>query len=233
MICGDTPTHGWLCGLFDGSVGQWVGSGQMTNLIKLELINIIWFSLKIYNLSRHPHLWVDGCINGWAHVKPLKSNKSWPNQHNSIMDILDILLDILLKPPQPFIGLFFSHVCVCSQEGVPCNHNPWCIEPHHPKGMWSHCTGTPLPPPKSHKHGPHCTGTLQLWLQNPRIWDLTVQGSPLGPTPLDIFKLDQLGPPNTGTPGSDIWWSILETCSNLFIWGPFDADIWWLLMYYS
>ena len=24
------------------------------------------------------------------------------------MDILDILLDILLKPPQPFIGLFFS-----------------------------------------------------------------------------------------------------------------------------
>ena len=27
------------------------------------------------------------------------------------MDILDILLDILLKPPQPFIGLFlFGHV---------------------------------------------------------------------------------------------------------------------------
>ena len=25
------------------------------------------------------------------------------------MDILDILLDILLKPPQPFIGLFFYH----------------------------------------------------------------------------------------------------------------------------
>ena len=24
------------------------------------------------------------------------------------MDILDILLDILLKPPQPFIGLFFT-----------------------------------------------------------------------------------------------------------------------------
>ena len=24
------------------------------------------------------------------------------------MDILDILLDILLKPPQPFIGLFFN-----------------------------------------------------------------------------------------------------------------------------
>ena len=57
-------------------MGQKVGSGQMTNLIKLELINIIVFSLKIYNLSRHPYLWVDGCVNGWAHVKPLKSNKS-------------------------------------------------------------------------------------------------------------------------------------------------------------
>ena len=91
-----------------GCMGQWVGSGQMTNLIKLELINIIWFCLKIYNLSRHPYLWVDGWVNGWAHVKPLKSNKSWPNRDNSIMDILDILLDILLKPPQPFIGIFLQ-----------------------------------------------------------------------------------------------------------------------------
>ena len=91
-----------------GCMGQWVGSGQMTNLIKLELINIIWFCLKIYNLSRHPYLWVDGWVSGWAHVKPLKSNKSWPNWDNSIMDILDILLDILLKPPQPFIRLFFK-----------------------------------------------------------------------------------------------------------------------------
>ena len=111
-----------------GCMGQWVGSGQMTNLIKLELINIIWFCLKIYNLSRHPYLWVDGWVNGWAHVKPLKSNKSWPNRDNSIMDILDILLDILLKPPQPFIGLFcFSvdtvHVWVFKQLWVIFTHN--------------------------------------------------------------------------------------------------------------
>ena len=99
-----------------GCMGQWVGSGQMTNLIKLELINIIWFCLKIYNLSRHPYLWVDGWVNGWAHVKPLKSNKSWPNRDNSIMDILDILLDILLKPPQPFIGLFFFFFFPSSME---------------------------------------------------------------------------------------------------------------------
>ena len=55
-----------------GCMGEWVGSGQMTNLIKLELININQFCLKIYDLWRHPHLWVDG----WAHVKSLKSNKS-------------------------------------------------------------------------------------------------------------------------------------------------------------
>ena len=90
-------------------MGQWVGSGQMTNLIKLELINIIWFCLNIYNLWRHPYLWVDGWVNGWAHVKPLKSNKSWPNRDNSIMDIFDILLDILLKPPQPLYRAIFWH----------------------------------------------------------------------------------------------------------------------------
>ena len=57
-------------------VGEWVGSGQMTNLIKLEFIDIIRFFLKIYDLWRQPHLWVDGWVNGWAHVKSLKSNKS-------------------------------------------------------------------------------------------------------------------------------------------------------------
>ena len=35
MICRDTPTgtytHGWGCWWLGGSVGQWVGSGQMTN----------------------------------------------------------------------------------------------------------------------------------------------------------------------------------------------------------
>ena len=31
------------------------------------------------------------------------------------MDILDILLDILLKPPQPLMGLFFSLCQECSK----------------------------------------------------------------------------------------------------------------------
>ena len=53
---------GWL----DGSLGQWVGSGQITNyLINLDIIEIIQFCLKIYNLLRHPHPWVDVSVDGW------------------------------------------------------------------------------------------------------------------------------------------------------------------------
>ena len=69
MICRDTPTHGWVwvCGWLGGSVGQWVGSGQMTNnCINLELIEIIQFCLKIYDLERHPHPWVGQWVVGWV-----------------------------------------------------------------------------------------------------------------------------------------------------------------------
>ena len=51
MVCRDTPAHGWVCGWLGGSVGQWVVLGQMTkNLISFDLIEIIQFSLKIYDL---------------------------------------------------------------------------------------------------------------------------------------------------------------------------------------
>ena len=54
------------CGWFGGWVGQWARSGQMTkNLINLDLIKIIQFCLKIYDLLRHPtHGWVDGWMGG-------------------------------------------------------------------------------------------------------------------------------------------------------------------------
>ena len=40
-------------------MGQWVGSGHITKYqINLDLIKIIQFYLKIYDLFRHPHLWV-------------------------------------------------------------------------------------------------------------------------------------------------------------------------------
>ena len=48
-----------------GSVGQAWGSGHITKYrIKLELIEIIQFCLKIYDMCRHPHLWVDGSLMG-------------------------------------------------------------------------------------------------------------------------------------------------------------------------
>ena len=53
---------GWV-----GSAGQWVGSDHITkNQINLDLIEIIQFCLKIYDLLRHPQLWVGVWINGWV-----------------------------------------------------------------------------------------------------------------------------------------------------------------------
>ena len=41
-------------------------SGQITkNRINLDLIEIIQFCLKIYDLLRHPHLWVHVWVVGW------------------------------------------------------------------------------------------------------------------------------------------------------------------------
>ena len=41
------------------------------------------------------------------------------------MDIFDILLDILLKPPQPFIGLFFFLVEPFPTYGQSSNFRDW------------------------------------------------------------------------------------------------------------
>ena len=53
-------------------VGQWMGPGQIIkNRINLDLIEIIQFCLKIYDLRPPPMGgcmggWVDGCINMWV-----------------------------------------------------------------------------------------------------------------------------------------------------------------------
>ena len=48
-----------------GCVGQWVGSDQISKiLINLDLIEIIQFCLKNYDLWRHPSM--DGCVGGWV-----------------------------------------------------------------------------------------------------------------------------------------------------------------------
>ena len=49
----------WVIGWMGGSVGQWLGLGHITKYqINLDLIKIIQFCSKIYDLLRQPHLWV-------------------------------------------------------------------------------------------------------------------------------------------------------------------------------
>ena len=74
-----------------GSVDQWVGSDQITKkLINLDLIEMIQFCLKIYNLYRHPtHGWVCGWLGG--------SVGQWvgsPQITNNLinLDIIEIIL---------------------------------------------------------------------------------------------------------------------------------------------
>ena len=44
-----------------------MGSCQIAkNLINLDLIKIIQFCLKIYDLERHPHPWVGVWVVGWV-----------------------------------------------------------------------------------------------------------------------------------------------------------------------
>ena len=60
--------------------------------------------------------WVGQWVNGWGHVKSLKSNKSWPNWDNSVPDILDIFWTFHLNHLSPLWGYFsncawnFQHI---------------------------------------------------------------------------------------------------------------------------
>ena len=50
---------GWLSGLMGGAMSNHKKSNN------LDLIEIIQFCLKIYDLLRHPHLWVGVWVVGW------------------------------------------------------------------------------------------------------------------------------------------------------------------------
>ena len=66
MICRDTPTHGWVYGWMDGSVGQFVGSGHITKYqINVDLIKIIQFCLKIDEFVETPAP-MGGCMDQWV-----------------------------------------------------------------------------------------------------------------------------------------------------------------------
>ena len=57
-------------------MGQWVGEGVgpgqiIKNQINLDLIEIILFCLKIYDLLRHPPPmvgWMGGWMDGWVNM---------------------------------------------------------------------------------------------------------------------------------------------------------------------
>ena len=68
MICECTPTYVCVCVWLSRCVGEWMGSGQITNYqINLDM-RIIQFCLKIYVLWRHPQLWVGVWVVGWMAV---------------------------------------------------------------------------------------------------------------------------------------------------------------------
>ena len=100
MICGDTPTYGWVYRWLGGWVGSWVGSwlGSCQIIkyqINLNLIKIIQFCLKIYDLWRHPtygweYGWLGGLMDRLIYgvmSNHLKSNKSLCNWDNSIANL--------------------------------------------------------------------------------------------------------------------------------------------------
>ena len=56
-------------------MGQFEGLSQMTNnCISLDLIEIIQFCLKIYDLYRHPHPWVGGWVGQFEGLSQMTNN---------------------------------------------------------------------------------------------------------------------------------------------------------------
>ena len=56
----------WIVVWMGGSVGQWMGSGHIAKYqINLDLIEIIQFCLKIYDLLRHPPP-MGWCMGEWV-----------------------------------------------------------------------------------------------------------------------------------------------------------------------
>ena len=54
---------GWVVQWVNGWVNWWVNGWDQINL---DLIEIIVFCLKIYDLFTHPHLWVAVWVDGWV-----------------------------------------------------------------------------------------------------------------------------------------------------------------------
>ena len=110
MICRDTATHEWVCGWLGGSMGQWEGSGQITNnLINLDIIKILRFCFEDLWFVETPHpsvgVWVVGWVSGsmgGVRSNHQQFNKSWHNRDNSIL-----LEDLwFVETPHPSVGVW-------------------------------------------------------------------------------------------------------------------------------
>ena len=64
-----------------------MGPGQIIkNRINLDLIEIVQFCLKIYDLLRHPHLWVGVWVVGWMGGLICGSMETTGGQHEDNME---------------------------------------------------------------------------------------------------------------------------------------------------
>ena len=92
----------------DGVCGLLGGSGQMTkNLINLDLIEIIQFCLKIYDLQRDPTCgymwgWLGGSVGQW--VGSGQMTNIWINF--DLIEMIQFCLKIynLYRHPNPLVG---------------------------------------------------------------------------------------------------------------------------------
>ena len=154
MLCYHKPWITWEILLVMPSVtGNLCLMPQVASWIKQQLWWLFQCDLWFYIKQQSPRRPCDM----WAHVKPLKSNKSWPNRDNSIMDILDILLDILLKPPQPLMGLFLPTSWFIKRISIRLKLKIWNLKSQIAKcGICAYLLSSPLPS-TSHCLASSCT----------------------------------------------------------------------------
>ena len=92
-----------------------MGSGQITkNLINLDLIEIIQFCLKIYDLWRHPHpsvgAWVVGSMVGSVGQLVGSSHITKYQINLDLIEIIQLCLKIydILRYPHLWVGVWVN-----------------------------------------------------------------------------------------------------------------------------
>ena len=82
-----------------------MGPGQIIkNQINLDLVKIIQFCLKIYDLLRHPHLWVGGWVGQWVGLGHITKNQI----NLELIEIIQFCLKIsyLLRHSHLWVGVW-------------------------------------------------------------------------------------------------------------------------------